>query len=64
MSATCNTAAGPVPGLEHQRRTRLLLTVSPTHKHLAMRAFAMQQVVTWTVVIGLIVVHDSYPSCV
>ncbi|GAA4332488.1 hypothetical protein GCM10023165_07110 [Variovorax defluvii] len=51
--------SGSEPG--QPLRTRLLLTVSPAHKHLAMRAFAMQQVVNWTTVIGLIAVHHFYP---
>ncbi|WP_143684455.1 sensor histidine kinase KdpD [Variovorax sp. KK3] len=47
--------------LRARPRGRLLLTVSPAHKHLAMRAFAIQQVVNWTTVLGLIAVHRFYP---
>ena len=53
--------ADPVQVLEVPGRSRILLTVSPAHKHLAMRAFAMQQVVNWMTVIGLVAVHHSYP---
>jgi signal transduction histidine kinase len=49
------------PEPAEQQRTRLLLTVSPAHKHLALRAFAMQQIVNWTTVIGLFAIHHSYP---
>jgi signal transduction histidine kinase len=49
------------PQSAEQQRTRLLLTVSTAHKHLAMRAFAMQQVVNWTTVIGLAALHHYYP---
>ncbi len=45
----------------HQGASRLLLTVSPAHKHLAMRQFAMQQVATWITVIGLSIAHAHEP---
>lgn len=55
------TTSSPMQSLENQGKTRLLLTVSPTHKHLAMRAFAVQQVATWIAVISLAAVHTFDP---
>lgn len=67
MSAVADAAAAAQgmsetsPEPAEQQRTRLLLTVSPAHKHLALRAFAMQQIVNWTTVVGLFAIHHSYP---
>lgn len=47
--------------LNMQAASRLFLRVSPAHKHLAMRQFAMQQVATWVTVIGLVVANASEP---
>lgn len=47
--------------LSRQAAAHLMLRVSPAHKHLAMRQFAMQQVATWVTVIGLLVAHASEP---
>ncbi|VTU22656.1 Signal-transduction histidine kinase senX3 [Variovorax sp. PBL-H6] len=60
-AATAQGSSANTAEPAEQQRTRLLLTVSPAHKHLAMRAFAMQQVVNWTTVIGLLAIHYSYP---
>jgi signal transduction histidine kinase len=42
-------------------RSSRLITVSPTHKHFSMRAFGMQQIATWAIVLGLLATaHDQF----
>ena len=60
-AATAQGTSANSPEPAEQQRTRLLLTVTPAHKHLAMRAFAMQQIVNWTTIVGLVAIHSSYP---
>ena len=60
-AATAQGMSANSPEPAEQQRTRLLLTASPAHKHLAMRAFAMQQIVNWTTIVGLVAIHSSYP---
>ncbi|MBS0427750.1 MAG: HAMP domain-containing histidine kinase [Proteobacteria bacterium] len=40
----------------------MLLTVSAAHRHVAMRQFFIQQIVTWVTVLALLVAHIGAPS--
>ena len=61
MSASIDASSNPHGLLNKQAASRLLLRVSPAHKHLAMRQFGMQQVAAWIMVIGLVIANASEP---